>query len=193
VDVEPVGGLLDRYRRSLKEFDARVQLVGDDQWELPTPCTEWNVHQLVNHIVYEDRWTAPLMRGSSLAEVGDRFDGDLLGPRPKDVWSEASREALDSVEEEGALGRTVNLSSGRTPASEYVGQLASDHLIHAWDLARAIGADEKLDPDLVDWLYEEAAPLEDELKSYGVYGDKVEVSAGSDPQTKLLAVFGRRA
>ncbi|MQB01292.1 MAG: TIGR03086 family protein [Actinobacteria bacterium] len=185
--------LLDRYRRTLSEFDARVRQVGDDQWGLPTPCTDWNVRQLVNHLVYEDRWTAPLMRGSTLEEVGDRFDGDLLGDRPKDAWSEASREALDSVEEEGALDRSVNLSSGPTPASEYVDQLASDHLIHAWDLARAIGADERLDPELVDWLYEQAAPREDELKSYGIYGDKVEVSADSDTQTKLLAVFGRRA
>jgi uncharacterized protein (TIGR03086 family) len=147
----------------------------------------------VNHIVYENRWTSPLMRGSTVEEVGDRFDGDLLGERPKEIWSLASREALDSVEEAGALDRTVNVSSGQIPATEYVGELTSDHLIHAWDLARAVGADEKLDPELVEWLYEQAAPREDEMKSYGIYGDKIEVAHDADTQTKLLAVFGRRA
>jgi uncharacterized protein (TIGR03086 family) len=185
--------LVDVYRRTLKEFDARVQAVGDDQWERSTPCTEWNVRELVNHVVNENKWTAPLMHGSTIEEVGDRFDGDLLGERPKEAWGQAKQEALDSVEEPGALDREVNLSSGKSPAARYVGELASDHLIHAWDLARAIGADETLDRELVDWLYAMTAPMEDEMKSYGVYGDKVEVSEDADTQTKLLAVFGRRA
>ena len=66
------------HRRAVGEFDARVRAVGDDQWELPTPCSDWNVRQLVNHLVYEDRWTVPLMEGTTLALVGDRYEGDLL-------------------------------------------------------------------------------------------------------------------
>ena len=61
------------HRRAVEEFGARVKAVADDQWELPTPCSDWNVRQLVNHLVYENRWTVPLMGGSTIAEVGEKF------------------------------------------------------------------------------------------------------------------------
>ena len=47
-----------------------------------TPCTEWDVRALVNHVLGEIRWAVPLFAGSTIAEVGDRFDGDLLGDDP---------------------------------------------------------------------------------------------------------------
>ena len=56
--------------------------VGEDQWGAPTPCADWDVRELVNHVAGEDLWTAPLLEGSTIEEVGDRFDGDLLGDDP---------------------------------------------------------------------------------------------------------------
>jgi uncharacterized protein (TIGR03086 family) len=181
------------HRRAVEEFGARVQAVGHDQWELPTPCSDWNVRQLVNHLVYEDRWTVPLMQGSTIAEVGDRFEGDLLGDRPKVAWNQASQEAVAAVGADGALERIVDLSAGPTPAREYVSQLFTDHLIHAWDLARAIGADERLDPELVDACAGWFASMEDVYRSIGAIGERVELPPGADAQTKLLAAFGRTA
>jgi len=81
------------HRRAVEEFGARVRAVADDQWELATPCADWNVRQLVNHLVYENRWTVPLMAGGTIAEVGDRYEGDLLGDRPERAWDESSAEA----------------------------------------------------------------------------------------------------
>ncbi len=185
--------LLDLYKRSHEEFDARVRLVADEQWGLPTPCTEWDVRTLVNHIVYEDRWTVPLIDGATLAEVGDRFERDLLGADPKAAWEDASKRAIAAVEEEGALQRTVNVSWGQIPAEEYVWQLLNDHAIHAWDLARAIGVDESLDPVLVEALYERARTREDEIRGSGVFGSKQQVDPDADRQTRLLALYGRRA
>lgn len=168
-------------------------MVNEDQWDRPTPCTEWSVRDLVNHIVYENVWTPPLMEGQTIEQVGDKFEGDLLGSDPVAAWNEASAAALASVEADGALERTVHLSYGDVRGSEYVEQLFIDHVIHAWDLARGIGADDELDPELVQVLYAGAKPREDELKQSGAFGDKVEVSDDSDTQTKLLAIMGRRA
>jgi uncharacterized protein (TIGR03086 family) len=181
------------HRRAVEEFGARVKAVGDDQWELPTPCSDWNVRQLVNHLVYENRWTVPLMGGSTIAEVGDRYEGDLLGDRPKAAWDESSAEAVRSVQADGALDRVVDLSSGPTPAREYVSQLYADHLIHAWDLARAVGADESLDPELVDACAAWFASMEDLYRSIGAIGERPDTPPGADPQTVLLAAFGRTA
>jgi uncharacterized protein (TIGR03086 family) len=181
------------HRRAVQEFDARVRAVADDQWGLPTPCRDWDVRQLVNHLVYENRWTVPLMEGSTLAEVGDRYEGDLLGDRPEAAWDESSTEAVRAVGADGALERTVDLSSGPTPAHEYVSQLFADHLIHAWDLARAIGADERLDPELVDACAAWFASMEDTYRAIGAVGDRPETPPGADAQTVLLAAFGRSA
>ena len=181
------------HRRAVGEFDARVRAVGDDQWELPTPCSDWNVRQLVNHLVYEDRWTVPLMEGTTLAEVGDRYEGDLLGDEPRKAWAESSAEAVAAVQADGALERTVHLSSGPTPATEYVSQLFADHLIHAWDLARAIGADERLDAGLVASCATWFEAVEDAYRSAGAIAARPPVPGDADAQTVLLARFGRRA
>ena len=181
------------HQRAVREFDARVRAVGGDQWELPTPCSDWNVRQLVNHLVYENRWTVPLMEGGTLAEVGDRYEGDLLGDDPKGAWESSAREAVEAVQAPGALGRTVDLSSGPTPAGEYVNQLFADHLIHAWDLARAVGADERLDPELVDACATWFTRMEPLYRSIGAIGKRPETPPDADAQTVLLAAFGRTA
>ena len=184
--------LLDRFDRAVQEFDVRVKQIKDDQWDLPTPCSDWNVHDLVNHLVYEDVWVPPLLEGKTVEEVGDQFEGDLLGDAPFDAWDSASRGAMKSARRPGAMEDIVHLSFGDVPGSEYLGQLLNDHVIHAWDLARAIGADDKLDSDLVEFLYEGAVPQEELLKSTGAFGDKIEPPPGADTQTKLLAIMGRR-
>ncbi|WP_238449377.1 maleylpyruvate isomerase family mycothiol-dependent enzyme [Micromonospora sp. 4G55] len=74
--------LLETYRRSLAEFVDRVEQVAPGQWSDPTPCPDWDVRALVNHVVTEDRWTAPLLAGRTVEEIGDRFEGDQLGDDP---------------------------------------------------------------------------------------------------------------
>lgn len=179
------------FLRSVDEFDRRVMAIGDNQWNNATPCTDWDVRALVNHMTSEALWAPHLFTGKTIAEAGDSFDGDVLGSDPAGAWSIAAKEEREAIQEEGVLERTVHLSRGPTPSSVYVGELFSDHVIHAWDLARGIGGDEKLDPELVDILYRAASPREDELKASGVFGDKIEPPEGADTQTKLLAVFGR--
>jgi uncharacterized protein (TIGR03086 family) len=181
------------FRQAVAEFDARVRQVGDHQWQAPTPDEDWAVRDLVNHVVGEDLWAPLLLAGSTIAEVGDRFEGDVLGAEPEAAWAAASAQAVRAVEENGAMGRIVHLSFGDFPGSEYALQLFADHLIHAWDLARAIGADETLDPESVEIVYGRMKPHESELNSSGVFGSHVEPADGAGLQTQLLAVFGRTA
>lgn len=181
------------FERSIAEFDARVQQIGDDQWDRPTPCTEWTVRDLVNHLVYEDAWAPPLFDGKTIEEVGDRFEGDLLGNAPKKAWGDASRAALEAANSEGAMERIVHLSFGDMPGEVYLQQLFADHVIHAWDLARGIGADDKLDPELVEALYPWAQSMEELLKESGAFGERISAPDDADTQTKLLAIMGRRA
>jgi uncharacterized protein (TIGR03086 family) len=180
------------HRRAVGFFASRVEAIRDDQWHEPTPCADWNVRALVQHLVYENVWTVPLMQGATLHDVGDRFERDLVGDDPRGAWDEAMREALAAVRDVD-LDRDVHLSRGLTPAHLYTFELFSDHLIHGWDLSRGIGADESLDPEMVQVLYDAFAPIEDQLNRSGAYGSKVVPPEGADLQTKLLALTGRVA
>ena len=180
------------FERAVQEFGRRVPLIGDDQWGAPTPDTEWDVRALANHILNEELWAPPLLEGLTMADVGDRFDGDQLGDDPAAAWAKASEEAIAAVRSPGALGRTVHVSFGDISGQEYVSQLTCDHVIHAWDLARAIGADERLDPELVEFAAGFLTPQADGWRAAGVFGPQVDVGEDADAQARLLALSGRR-
>jgi len=181
------------FGRAVAEFDARVRQIGDHQWQAPTPDEDWTVRDLVNHLAGEDLWAPPLLAGSTIAEVGDRFEGDVLGAEPAAAWTAASAAAVRAVEADGAMDRIVHLSFGDFPGSDYTLQLFADHLIHAWDLARAIGADEHLDDELVASCATWFEAVEEAYRSAGAIAAPPPVPGHADAQTLLLARFGRRA
>jgi uncharacterized protein (TIGR03086 family) len=185
--------LPQQLRRASEHFGSLVDQIGDDQWERPTPCSEWNVRQLVGHLVYENLWAPPLLEGKTIEQVGDRFEGDNLGSDPKAAWHQAQEDALAAVEQDGAMERSVHLSSGEDKGEEYVTQLLLDHVVHGWDLARGIGADDRMDPELVEQLYPQWKAREEMVRGAGVFGDQQQIQEDSDTQTKLLALFGRKA
>jgi uncharacterized protein (TIGR03086 family) len=184
--------LPEKFERAEGRFQSLVHQVKGDQWTAPTPCSDWDVRALVNHLVYEARWAAPLLEGKTIAEIGDRFDGDLLGDDPKAAYDDALREATAAINAPGALEGTVHLSYGDTPAAGYLMQLTGDFVVHSWDLAKGLGADDTLDPDLVAWVDAETRPNADMLAQSGLFGAPLDVPDDADPQTKMLALFGRR-
>src|SRR5680860_188185 len=184
--------VVELHHRAVDAFDSRVAAVTEEQWEQATELPGWSVRTLVNHLVNENKWTPPLLAGSRIEDVGDRFDGDLLGADPPAAWKESAAEAKAAVTEEAAE-RTVHLSFGDAPGSEYVMQLFADHLIHSWDLARAIDGDVRLDPELVDACAQWFSSVEELYRQAEAIGDAPEVPPGADAQTALLARFGRKA
>ena len=182
--------LIEQHRRSLDLWRRTVESVGPQDWDSPTPCSEWNVRDLVNHVVGEDRWTGPLMEGRMIADVGDALDGDLLGSDPKASAVRAADEAETAVTDRLPTDPVVHLSYGDEKAAEYVAQLVADHLIHSWDLAAAVGADRELDPSLVDEVARWFADREDMYRSGGVVAQRPDVAADT-PQDRLLVAGGR--
>jgi uncharacterized protein (TIGR03086 family) len=181
-----------KFGKATAHFGELVHQVKDDQWGDATPCSDWDVRALVNHLVYEARWMPPLLKGETIEQVGTQFDGDLLGADPKASYDDAVGAAATSMTAPGAAEATVHLSYGDTPAAEYLGQVTSDFLVHSWDLARGIGADDTLDPDLVQWVDDMARPQAAMLAASGMFDAPVDVPADADPQSRLLALFGRR-
>ena len=179
------------YRRTVQSWTDRVLTVGPEQWTAATPCAEWDVRALINHVVGEDLWTEPLMRGATIADVGNRLDGDLLGPDPRETALDAAARATRAVTEVLPRGGKVHLSYGDEDMEEYVGQLAADHLIHGWDLAVATGGGADLDQDLVIEVAAWFAQREEIYRSAGAIGARAATSG--DAQSELLASFGRNS
>jgi uncharacterized protein (TIGR03086 family) len=178
------------YRRSVNAWVAAVNGVNGN-WTASTPCTDWNVRQLVNHVVGEDRWTKPLVDGKTIADVGDSLDGDLLGNEPANAARDAADDAVAAVSARLPEGAPVHLSYGDEDIAEYIRQLVADHLIHGWDLAAATGQDRGLDPDLVgevaDWYRER----EEMYRGGGAVAARPDSAGGGSAATDLLIAFGR--
>ena len=186
--------LIEQLERALSEVGSRVEQVRDDQWADPTPCREWDVRRLVAHLVDEVRWLPYLLDGGTAADGAERFSDDPLGDDPKSAWRDRSASAVTAVTADRALDRTVGLSYGETAARDYVWELTCDLAVHAWDLARAIGADERLDPELVRRIHVSLDQGNEPLGSVpGLFDPPVPVPPHADLQTRVLGRYGRRA
>ena len=185
--------VLKTYRDSMRVFTDLVHQIRDDQWSNSTPCTEWTVRDLVNHMVYEHRWAPELLAGRTIAQVGaGRYDGDQLGEDPKGAWDQASAESLARFSDPGVLGRIVHLSYGDCTAASYGAEMTVDLAVHAWDLARGIGADDRLPDDIVAEVYAWARPRSAGITGTPWFGPAVRTGPDADDQTAMLGLLGRR-
>lgn len=184
--------LIEQFDHALAQFGGRVELVGDGQWSRPTPCTDWDVRMLVAHMVDEARWVPYLLAGGTVADAGDRFTGDPLGADPKAAWRAASVAAFEAFGAVGALDRTVSVSAGEMGARDYLWELTVDLTVHAWDLARGIGADDRLDPELVRRIHAGREKDPDGLVGTGLFARPIQVAAHADLQARMLGLMGRR-
>jgi uncharacterized protein (TIGR03086 family) len=175
-------------RRAMQEFGSRVDAVTD--WSAPTPDTDWDVADLVRHVVVEQQWIPPLLSGLSLAEAGDR-----VRPLGADLAAEWHRFAglAAAAWEVAPLAAPVRLSYGTVTVEHYLREQVSDITIHSWDLARAAGLDETLDGALVEAVWEVFDAQREMLSASGLFAAPVEVPPEAPLQTRLLALTGRDA
>jgi uncharacterized protein (TIGR03086 family) len=188
---------LDVFLAARREFGARVHAITEDQWQHDTPDDEWTVADLVNHLIDEHRWAAPLMHGLDLDAAQAVVDGsrDLpvdggVGANLAQVWDEASIACVDAFSEDGALDRTVQLSRGPTPARTYLDEMTFDLVVHSWDLGVAIGYPDPVPAELAEPVYQAAKGLGD-LSATGLFKHPVDVPDDASALDKLVALTGR--
>ncbi|HWD02408.1 MAG TPA: TIGR03086 family metal-binding protein [Amycolatopsis sp.] len=184
--------LLDAHGRALEVFDRAVRETGPGDWRRATPCTRWSVRDLVNHLVAEQLWAPPLLGGATLDDVGDRFDGDVLGDDPVAAWETAAAAARESWVAPGVLQHTVHVSFGLIPAEEYGWQMTLDLAVHGWDLATALGKPNPVSSDLAAHLLDVLRPMVDAWQGIGLFDPPVAVGRGASAAARLVALLGRR-
>lgn len=184
--------MIQAHGLAMTEFDRRVRAIAPNQWVLGTPCREWSVRDLVGHLVYEQLWAVELLAGCTVNQVGDRFDHDNLGDDPLVSWVVAAAAAREAWLEPDALAKPVHVSAGMIDAAEYCWQMTADLAVHAWDLARSIGADETLDPELASTVLGYVSQRIDQWSDSPMFDSPVPVAPDADDQTRLIGLLGRK-
>lgn len=175
------------YRRVADGFDAAVKAVTEDKWGAPSPCEQWTARDVVAHVVGGHRSVIAGVRGGDPTPL--RADED-----PKQAWEEASRQMAEITGDPDLLAKEVDGPTGKMPAGQIIGRFVTmDVLVHTWDLARAVGGDERLDEDTVRNAYETLKPMDAMIRQPNVFDPRIDPPPGADLQTEFLYFLGRRA
>jgi uncharacterized protein (TIGR03086 family) len=200
---QPFAGGLAAYTRSaMREIHERVALrfaqyvaeVPPDGWRGPTPCNDWDVRALVDHVVRWNTFMPDFLRGQTLAEMDRPFERDVLGDTPAASAEASARAAVAAFAPPDALTRTIHHAIGDISGEHALFLRVIDNTIHGWDLATAIGAQTALDAEAVNILYAYARDNRAIIRASGAFGPaEIDVPESADTQTRLLGILGRRA
>lgn len=169
------------------EFTRRVRGVPPGSWDAPTPVEGWVARDVVRHLV---EWLPGFLEAGAGIQLppGPSVDDD-----PVAAWR-GHRIAVQALLDDPAT-QTMSLSGSNTgdmPLDQAIDTFYTvDVFMHTWDLARATGQDEKLDPDKCERILAQMEPHDEVMRSSGQFGPKVAVPDDADVQTRLLAFIGR--
>jgi uncharacterized protein (TIGR03086 family) len=175
-----------KYRLVSSGFGTAVKAVGPEQWDLQSPCEKWKARDIVAHVVEGHRGVIAGVRGGGSSPLGADED-------PKTAWEEASRAMDEIAGDPEAAGTEMDGPTGKMPAGEIIERFVTmDVLVHTWDLARTVGADEHLDEGSVRSAYDALKPMDEMIRMPNVFDAKVDPPPGADLQTEFLCFLGRR-
>lgn len=177
----------DEHRAIAGVFTERVRGVSPTAWESPAPCEGWVARDVVRHLV---EWFPAFLESGAGVELprGPSVDED-----PVAAWTVHSDGVQALLDDPATADKVlVNRHLGEVPLDQAVDRFyTADVFMHTWDLARATGQEERLDPAKCAQLLEGMLPLDEVLRQSGQYGPRVEVPDDADVQTRLLAFIGR--
>lgn len=181
--------LLEHLDVATTHFGHCLGAISADQWSATTPCTEWDVHYLVAHVVGGNRFACSVLAGRSAAEaIAEIMSSSQLGDDPRQAWSDSVERQAEAFRVPGALEAPVDHPLGPLAGRDLLGFRLFDISVHAWDLARAIDVDDTLPIDLVDVVVDivRSGPIG---MGFGLRAR--DVAADASPQEQLLAMAGR--
>ena len=184
----PPNQIAERYRRVAAGFTARVRAVSPAAWDNDAPCEGWVARDVVRHLV---EWVPAFM----LAADGPAFPaGPPVDDDPAGAWGTLNDTIQSHLDDPETAAREI--SHPRAGSHRFDDAIntfvTADLFVHTWDLARAAGLDETLDPEYVHELLVDMEPHDEMLRSSGQYGARVPVPADADEQTRLIAFTGRQ-
>jgi uncharacterized protein (TIGR03086 family) len=194
-------GIIDKFISSSTGFELRLATVHPHQWSWPTPCAEWSVRQLVNHMAQGNLNYVRLLGGAASTEFLRLRDADALGADPPGAYARSVRECAAAFARPGALEQVLDYPLGQVTGQQALAVRTTDTIIHTWDLARAIRADDTLSPSLVTWASNHLSEIYDGLAETPTVPQSAhrffaappgELPASASQQDRLLHQMGRQ-
>jgi len=175
-------------------FEAVTALVTSRDLAKPTPCGDWTVQQLLDHVVGGNTMAAALIGGASREDAIALLTTAVAGDDPLEAVQHSMRAQAAAFADPAALELTVQHPAMDMPGAQLLGFRVGDLLVHSWDLARAIGADETLDPEVVAIVATNIEPMRPFIGQVGMFGEGPSgtLDDNADAQTALLDLMGRR-
>src|SRR3954470_1169687 len=187
-DVETMQRVLDETKRVVDGIDP-------SQLALTTPCSDWDVRAVLNHITGGADMFATCVNDGSISDerLGELLGGDNLGADYKASFAAASKRAMTAFERPGSADEIVTLPFGQMPAGIALRIAIFDVTVHAWDLAKATGQSTALDPDVLRPALDVGRQMiGPEMRDGGMFGREVPVGESAPLQDQLAGFAGRQ-
>ena len=189
--------IFEKAARRVQEIMAGIR---QDQGDDATPCTEWNVRDVMNHVIGGAEVLAGSLEGNIPEGVGgvspvSSYLGAMNVAKLAQAYADETARALAAVQMPGAMESAT--PGGMMTVPQFLIAMATDHIIHGWDLARATGQDDTLDAEVVEVAYgmmtsPEGSMFVDMGRQMGFVGPAVAVPDSASVQDKLVARMGRQ-
>jgi uncharacterized protein (TIGR03086 family) len=170
--------LLDLYARASEWTADRVARARD--LDVPTPCSEWTLRQLLDHMLETQRYFAAAGRGEDAAPPGPNPPA-LISDEPAADFRTVRTEILEAYGQEGVIEKTGPL----------LGIAFADQLLHGWDVARATGQDATMPEGLAQPAYDHIHGRFTDEQRKGTFGPEITLEGEATPEERLLAYTGR--
>ena len=181
----------NQYRRALLRTGRIVAGVRPEQLHDPTPCRDWDVRLLLNHIIGGNYMFAEVARGGTAEATGEMED--YTRPNPGSNYLTSAESVLAAWSEPGVMQRRCRMPFGEIPAPAAVSIHFLDVVVHGWDLARATGQDTAIDADLAEEALDISHGfLSPELRALGAFGPEIPAADDDPLHARLVAFMGRR-
>jgi uncharacterized protein (TIGR03086 family) len=178
----------ERIERATAECGDAVKGVSADHLSNATPCSEFDVKSLLNHIIAGLGMLHTAATGGKATPPAD----NIVGDDPAAQYAEGREKLLSALKEPGVFDKTWSMPFGDMPGKMMAGIAFMEHLTHAWDVRKATGQPADLPEDLVKECLELVKPMDAMLRMPGVCGPAVEVGADASLTDQLVGYMGRQ-
>jgi uncharacterized protein (TIGR03086 family) len=179
---------IERIENATALASEKVHGVKADQLSDPTPCSDFDVRALLNHVI----GGLEMLRTAASGGKAAMPEGDQFGSDPGQTYDERRTKLLDVLKDPAALERNWEMPFGSMPGQMMAGIAFMEHVTHAWDVAKATGQDTTLPEDLVKECMDLVTPMDAMLRMPGVCGPQVAVSEDAPLTDRFVGFMGRQ-